>query len=52
MQKTAVWTTIFDGRNVDRDRDWIAIGDDPVDQCREELAVIVDHHLTAAEASH
>ena len=53
MQRPAVWTTIFNGRNIGRDRDLDpAIRNDLADQCREELAVIVDHHLAAAEASH
>ncbi len=51
MQSTAVWTTIFDGRTADRDRPWIASGQDPADDCREELAVIVDHRLSVAEGT-
>ena len=51
MQPTAVWTTIFDGRRVDGDHPWIAAGADPVDECREELARIVEHRLAAAEGT-
>ncbi len=31
------------------DHPWVAAGVDPVDECREELAVIVDHRLAVAE---
>ena len=51
MQTTAAWTTIFDGRTVDRGRPWIATGVDPADECREELAVIVEHRLSVAEGT-
>jgi hypothetical protein len=51
MQTTAAWTTIFDGRTVDRGRPWIATGVDPADECREELAVIVEHRLSVAEGA-